>query len=74
MSFEEALFEFRNKLTKEYGVDDGLVKIALSPELFDRVFYELAQKAVKPFYSSIMATGEIKFMGIQLVARRRDDF
>lgn len=72
-SFEEILFEFRNNLEMHLGpvAMNGIVKIALTPQLYS-VFEQ--QFITRERYYPAKSTGEVTIMGINIVARRRDDF
>ena len=71
MTFEESLRKFINSITAEHGTPDGVVKIALTPELFNQVVNDLRSRP--SLLPELIATGEVRIMGVQIVARRRED-
>jgi hypothetical protein len=83
VKFEEGLLRLTHQLHAQYGIPDGLVKIAVTPELFNRVIVELYSRATGQYSignKRYSASGrphlwsELKIYGVQLVARERDDF
>lgn len=71
------LLEFRDEFARKFGVDNAIVKLAITPEamcalapaLVESCKYSLTHSEwVKHGY------GDINFMGIQIVVRRRDEF
>lgn len=74
MKFEQALEQFKIQLEKEYGID-GIVKIALEPDLFTRVMIENSMSPGGKYANfTIEKMGETHILGVQLLSRRRDNF
>lgn len=74
MEFNEVLREFIEAIEKQSGIGDGIVKIALTPELFDYVVIELSKKQYGRVWPGITDLGELKIYNVQIVARNRDNF
>lgn len=74
MKFEEALYKFNLEIIAEYGIE-GITKIGLDPELFSRVMIDLHRDGAGKYSNfRVESMGEFKINGIQLLARRKDDF
>lgn len=76
MKFTEALINFKHALATEYGVTDGIVKIALEPDLFTAVMIDLYRKHNNTNYMSfaVRDVGEAYIENVQLLQRTRDKF
>lgn len=75
MRFEEALYNFRSEIQKEYGTGHDLLKIAVSYELFDVIYSEFHTGSAKYCYFSTIAQGsDFKIFDIEIVARKKDTF
>jgi hypothetical protein len=71
----ESLIKFLTELEVNTGIRDGVVKIALTPELFNRLVLELAsQNRYGLGWPRITDLGELVFRNVQIVARNRDSF
>lgn len=71
-SFEDCLLTFLDDLVVNMGTRDAIVKIALTPQLFERVAHELVQKQGRRIHMPNL--GEIIIFNVQLVERQRDTF
>ncbi len=83
MKFEEALRNFKNELWKEYGPDMDIVKIAITPKLFEAVVIEFYQRKDFSYHNGgsmvrsnvrLIDIGEFKLEGTQVLAREKDTF
>ena len=71
MSIEESLYKFINELIAETGESDPLIKIGIHPKVYNQLTYELYQKHG---YSMAHQSGELVFMGVQILPRTKDSF
>lgn len=79
MKLDEAVARFKRELEMEYGVGEGLVKIALSPELFNTAILDLFRRGSVTDTTNLTVYRPINWaepevLGVKIVARRRDDF
>jgi hypothetical protein len=73
-TFVEALAGFQYALSKLYHSDNALVKIALEPDVFDRVMYDLHETQEGKYSFSIRSIGEVFVRGVQLLPRKKESF
>lgn len=76
MKFERALEQFLTELATEYGVaafeGESVVKIGISPALYDRVMCDLFERGKREIrFSSISDT---QICGVKIVPLRKSDF
>lgn len=43
-TLEEIILNFRNEVMREYNIRDGVIRLTLSPELFNQHMIELSEK------------------------------
>lgn len=67
MKFDEALHRFRMELMAEYDIEQPIVKIAVTPELFDRAILELMLKC--QYKQKLTTSNEVYLEGIQILTR-----
>lgn len=72
MKFRDALIQMQMILERDFGVKEGVVKIALTPEAMDRVVGDEIKKNDYRIRASDL--GEYFLCGIQLVPRVKDRF
>ena len=60
-TFEEIIHRFRDEIVREYNIRDGLLKITLSPELFNQHIMELSEKSnIRPSCISMNSVAGIE--------------
>ena len=69
MKFEEALYEFRNRLIEEYGNYDPIIKIGISYDIYPSILQGLDHRGI-----NIYDLNELAIQGIKIVPRKKDDF
>lgn len=73
MKFDEALERFQMEITKEYGLDNAIVKIGITPELMNSVVSDLYRNSSYIQFSP-SNFGEFILYGVQLLPRQKDKF
>lgn len=78
MKFEEALSRFKKEIALEYGFSEGLVKIAITPDLFaafmnDKLKTEM-QYGIAHTHIGFGQLGELFIEDVQVLQRTRDSF
>ena len=71
MEYEEALHIFVLQLKEQYGVEEGVVKIALVPELYDRVMHDVA---IRNRFTSWCDSNNPKIRNVFLAPKIKEDF
>ena len=72
MTIVECIFRLNVDLEKLTGKRDGLVKIALTYEVFESLVLELSKS--KYGYPRLTDIGEVRIGNTLIVARKRDNF
>lgn len=71
-TIEEAILKFVHELNAITGENNPVVKIAITPRVMDRLVQGLHLK--NHHYFRPEGFGELKVMGVQILARQHDNF
>jgi len=74
MKFEAALEKFMVEIKMEYGPDAELVKVGITPKLYNMVMMDLLKFKVSYSPTQISSLNRAKLLGVELVATDKDGF
>lgn len=72
MKFEEALYYFNMEITKEYGPNCELTKLAVNPNLMGAIL--MVEQESRRYGLSIQGLSEFSLLGIPIVVREKETF